>query len=397
MNEEMSTIPLSPMEYVFTGTGSHPIEFVFAYVDRIDTVRLRSSLEETLEHFPLLAGKIVRISDEAYGFRLDRCAPSFQTTHSSISFDDAENFYELLDPVASVEGEPLTRIKLTQTPKGSVLGVSISHALVDGFSYFHVLSSWSRIFKGSPIIAPIHNRELLIPEPSDHKEPVTPDDVLARSGLFWRDKRGKLERDRIHWERFFLSRRMLAELSRQSQTECNVRFSENDVIAAHLWKKYARQWSSGKGIPTAYLSCPVDIRRIPALLPKTYFGCAVCLVTTPMDYDELAASSLGKAALAIRSAVRSASSAYALGAMEVLQTLRRQEGLAILDRLHVMHPLDGLLVTNISRLPVADFDFGTGAPAGYRILTPAQRAAVILPAEDGVEIRVCHPYGGEPR
>jgi hypothetical protein len=54
------------------------------------------------------------------------------------------------------------------------------------------------------------------------------------------------------------------------------------------------------------------------------------------------------------------------------------------------------LVTNISRLPVVDLGFGAGAPTGYRILTPAQRAAVILPAAHGFEVRVCHPPGPVP-
>jgi shikimate O-hydroxycinnamoyltransferase len=391
----MSTIPLSSIDHVFTGIGSHPIEFVFSYADSIDPVRFRSSLEETLEHFPPLSSKIVRISDQAYGFRFDPRGLSFETTRSSASFDDSENFYEFLDPVETVEGAPLTRIRLTQTPRGSVLGVSISHALVDGFSYFLFLSSWSNLFNGNPVVTPTHKRELLIPETSDHREPITPDDVLAHAGFFLGEKRADLSRDQICWESFLLSRQMMRELLRQAQEESEVRFSHNDVIAAYLWKKYACEWSDSKGNPTS-VSLPVDIRRIPGAIPEVYFGCAVCLTTTSMDYEELAASSLGKAALTIRSAIRKVDQSYALGSLKILEALRRQKGLEIMEKIHVIQPLDGLLVTNISRLPAVDFDFGAGAPTGYRILTPAQRAAVILPAEDGVEIRVCHPPGWVP-
>jgi hypothetical protein len=48
-------------------------------------------------------------------------------------------------------------------------------------------------------------------------------------------------------------------------------------------------------------------------------------------------------------------------------------------------------VTNVSHLPMQRLDFGAGTPTGFRTLSSTQRAAAILPAEDGVEIRVFHP------
>ena len=54
-------------------------------------------------------------------------------------------------------------------------------------------------------------------------------------------------------------------------------------------------------------------------------------------------------------------------------------------------PESGLLVTNLSRLPVKDINFNAGPPVKYEILTPANRGAVVLPAHDAVEVRVCCP------
>ncbi len=387
----MKSIPLSSIDHIFTGAGSYPIEFVFSYAESIDPARLQESLEETLEHFPPLRSKLVRISDDAYGFRYDPDGLSCETTSSSSTFDDTSDFYQFLNPVDTVEGKSLTRIKLTQTPTGSVLGVSISHAVVDGFSYFYFLSSWSRIFNGNSVVEPSHQRELLIPEISARQNRVTPDDVLARSGAFWCDKRGEISRDQISWERFLLSREKMNQLLKQAQKENESRLSHNDVIVAYLWKKVAGQWNNVKDNPITHVSCPFDLRRLLPGFPKTYFGCAVCLATTSMSHEELASSSLGNVASTIRAAIDNVSESYALGSLEAFETLRRQEGLEIMEAVHVMHPLTGLIVTNISHLPVTDFDFGAGAPTGYQILTPSQRAAVILPAEDGVEIRVCHP------
>jgi hypothetical protein len=76
-----------------------------------------------------------------------------------------------------------------------------------------------------------------------------------------------------------------------------------------------------------------------------------------------------------------------------IDRLRRQEGLTVLERCHVVHPRCGILVTNLSRLPVREVEFDGGPPAAFDILTPAERCAVVLPADDGVDVRVCLPAG----
>ena len=142
----MKTIPLSPIDHVFTGANSYPIEFVFVFEKYIDSVLLKSSLDETLKHFTPLRSKLVKISDYSYGFQFCDDGYHFEETKSSDTFEDSNDLSCFVNSVQSIEGEPLTKIKLTETPKGSVLGVSISHALVDGFSYFHFLASWCCYF-----------------------------------------------------------------------------------------------------------------------------------------------------------------------------------------------------------------------------------------------------------
>ena len=64
----MNAIPLSPVDYIFTGDGAQPITFAFSYPNRLDHVRLRNSLNETLDYFPVLRGKLKRISENNYEF-----------------------------------------------------------------------------------------------------------------------------------------------------------------------------------------------------------------------------------------------------------------------------------------------------------------------------------------
>jgi hypothetical protein len=390
---EMSdaALPLSPTDHVFTGIGSYAIEFAFAYQDTIDPARLRRSLDRTLEDFWPLRSKLTRIAEHSYGFRSAGDGLVFQTSRSSDIFEDTDDVLHFVDPVYSVEGEPLTRIKLTQTPDGSVLGLSISHALVDGFSLFHFLTSWSRVFQGQRVLSPSCERELLTPETSDAQGLLTADDVFARCGLFWAGKRQPISREKLREERLLVSKEAMDELLAEAEEDCKAALFHNDVLTAYLWKRCIPQWDKGDGNPVTCMTCPVDFRRILRAVPRTYFGNALCFATASMDYESLASASLGELALLIRDAVSRVRQDYVSGSLQTLERLRRQRGLDVMEEIHVVPPQHGMLVTNISRLPMQSLDFGAGLPTAFRALSSTQRAAAILPAEDGVEIRVFHP------
>jgi hypothetical protein len=93
----------------------------------------------------------------------------------------------------------------------------------------------------------------------------------------------------------------------------------------------------------------------------------------------------------VRASVVAVDEARARQSLEVIDRLRRHEGLFALERLQVVHPRAGLLVTNLSRLPVRDVVFDAGPPAAFDMPAPVERCAVLLPAEDGLDVRVCPP------
>ncbi|MEJ2737540.1 MAG: hypothetical protein P8189_28955, partial [Anaerolineae bacterium] len=65
-----------------------------------------------------------------------------------------------------------------------------------------------------------------------------------------------------------------------------------------------------------------------------------------------------------------------------------QRGLTAMEEIHVRHPQHGMVVTNISRLPIQSLDFGAGIPIAFQALPSTDRGVAILPAEDGVDIRI---------
>ena len=95
---------------------------------------MKKSLIEALDVFPILRSQLKRKSDKDYEFALMEDGYTFDVVESDLPFEDSRKVADYITPVHSLEGHPLTKIQLTQTPNGSVLGASISHALVDGFS-----------------------------------------------------------------------------------------------------------------------------------------------------------------------------------------------------------------------------------------------------------------------
>ena len=55
------------------------------------------------------------------------------------------------------------------------------------------------------------------------------------------------------------------------------------------------------------------------------------------------------------------------------------------------HPESGIIITNISKLPVRDLDFGKGPPKEVLTYAEVTRSAAILPAPGGVEILAASP------
>ena len=384
----MPLIPLSPIDHVFTGRGAYPIEFVFAYEGTIDARRLEESLTKAIQAFPPVGSRFVRLGERSLAFEpcADGCA--FSVASSPSDWDATPRKDVFLDPVSGKEREPLGRVLLTRTPNGCVLGFSLSHAVADGYSYFHFLTSWARIFRGEPILPPTHDRAALAAGAMG----ATDEGSADAASLFRAGPRPEVDRAHLTIHRHVLSRAELVARHAEAQEGNPLRLSHNDTAAAWLWKTRLAEWSADDPSLETYVSCPVDFRR---LLPSTgpaYFGNAVTLAKASIPKGELGAASLGDLATRVRRAVDAVDAGAALRSLASLEALRRSEGLAAMEECHVVHPTQGLLLTNLSRLPVAEVAFDAGPPVAFEILTPGVRGAVALPTPDGgLDLRVFLP------
>src|SRR3972149_6461055 len=345
----MDFISLSPVDYIFTGAGSQPITFAFYYPAKQGQDKLKFSLNETLKHFSVLQSQLKRISDHEYVFDISGNEVIFKIKNSDYEFDKKDDIKKYITPVSSFEGEPLTRITLTHTPSGSVLGVSISHALVDGFSYFHFLSSWARISKGERFIPPHIIRNLFSGFFEKIDKKITLQDLLNNCGLFYGEKRKDIKIS-VN-DKFFISSETIKSISEDARQKNNFLLTENDIITGILWKKYLSEWTKNNLNPVTYLTFPFDFRRALPGFPKNYFGCAVCFGTSELNLDELSSLSVTEIAVQVKNSVGKIKRDYIKNSLNTLMNFRIQTDVKEFERIQLRHPANGIIVTNISRMP----------------------------------------------
>jgi len=393
----MYLTPLAPLDYVFTGNLPCPVSFAFAYSEQLDPKHMQESLDRLVSGMPLLGGRLRAQGASGYAYDSDRAEVVLEVVDAAISLGEPSDL-NAIRLVQSRDGEPLMTARLTQTPNGSILGVSMSHALVDGFSFFLTVSKWAACLRGDAVDHVPVSRLLQASEAqvASAAADLTPRTLLERTGLFWATRRPDTRRlpaqDRVR-----LSAEAVADIAAVAQADVDSKLSRNDVLTAWLWRMYGRRWWAGRGNPTVYMSCPVDVRRLFGEANASAFGCSIACATAQASFEELMTAPLGTIALKIK---RSVAAVFADGLerrVAPLEALRRRHGLQAMESVHFRHPEYGMLVTNMSRLPLAALDFGCGAPIDLKLFSGFDSMAAVLPAREGIALSVYRPAGHAAR
>ncbi|MEY4581810.1 MAG: hypothetical protein RL701_6513 [Pseudomonadota bacterium] len=393
----MQLMPLAPVDYVFTGHMSCPVTFAFEYSEILDAKRLQTSLDLLVGYIPWLGGRLSAHLDGSLAYELtDRPRVLIEVVNSQSSLNELADD-DAVRRVHAFDREPLVNARLTQTPRGSILAVSMSHALVDGFSFFLTMSKWAACMRGESVEAPPMERLLL---PLDAHVAAASRELSARSmleesGFFWGHPRPDV-RALPRQLRNPLRAEAIADLIAEAQRGVATKLSQNDVLSAWLWRTYGTKWWSGQGNPDVYLSCLVDMRRLLGEANASVFGCTISNATARATFDELVNAPLGELALRIRAAVAQVFAGGFEKRVASLEALRRDHGVQAMESVHIRHPQRGLLITNMSRLPLEQLDFGCGAPIDMKLYSEFDSMAALLPApgKDGVMVSIYQP---EPR
>lgn len=388
--EEPRMLTLSPIDHVFVGTGSYPITFLLHYPRGLDVAQLRPALQRALAvHWPLACSLAVT-DEQRYVLTPAAFGIEMEEAHISGEFSAADRgaYDRFIDGVRSRVGEALCRIRVTHCANGAVLAVSISHGLTDGFSYFSFLMNWALAAKGMAMAPVSHARELLA-APGEGAALDTKDDLEERIGWSWAEPRPDLALKDVEGAIIQYSQEEIAQLLEEAQS-VPVRLSVHDLLSADLWKKIVDGYYRAE--EEVSFSTPVDFRRLLPRVPKNYMGNAVMLAYTRLPTRTLLSMETNELAQRLRESVRVAGADRCEETLQTLEGLRKRRGLGALEEVFVTHPRRGFLLTNLSRMPVLQLDFGTGAPASVLPLSMAPGTASVLPAPNGgLEIHVTLP------
>lgn len=382
----LKEVPLSPVDHIFTGEGAYPIQLLFAFPGRVDKARLKDAFVKTLENFFPLSSELVE-KDNRYWLSYTKDHFQFETgiLEKPLDLDNPSAIPPLFLPVETFPGEVLTKVKCWWGPEHTYLAVSFAHCAVDGYSFFYFLAAWSAAFHGAPIPTADHDRTILIPQERSGK--VTPQSIWESFNMVWnKDPRPPIRSQKLCWKVLPYPRVRLAELKTEGRETATQTLTDNDYLVADLSRSILNE-----GDGPRYVGCAFDFRRVHPKLSKFYFGNAIRAAAFDTTAADLREKSLGAIAMKTRQAVSSITPEAVQRSLVELETLREQEGVQVFQRMTVADTHRGLLVTNLSRVPLDSIDFGTGRSFAIRSATPTPRAAIVLASGEGLAVVYNYP------
>ncbi|WP_224361036.1 acyltransferase [Hyalangium versicolor] len=376
--------PLSPIDHLFVG---HAFSAVLEYGEHLDAGRLEASLSTVLQGFTPLACHLVELPDARLGFAPSQVPSQWievrETPRAPGELSGPESLGEFVPRLATGLEQPLLGVRLTRMPSGSILSVTVSHAVTDGHGFFTFLRAWSRATLGRTADAPTWDRSVLAAGLQSRETAIKPEDVWRRTGFTWSPGTRAVESPQ---PATFGVRRVPPALEPSSGGPT---LFENDLLCAWLLKTYAHVLAGPEGLA---LSVPIDYRRSYGGLPQSYFGNAVRAAPLWLDRELLERESIPELAARVQESVRAVlDERGARDSLECLEQLRREQGPRVFEDVHLADPRNGFLVTNVSRLPFGMLDFGRGPP--LRTLLPAveSRTAAIQQTDEGSEVSLILP------
>lgn len=361
---------------------------VLHFPERLEAARLAASLEEVLQAVPLLAGGLVEREDGRYGAGpLGRAVERLEVRELPAlpeGLDEPQALREWVPRLSTGPGQPLLAARLTLAPRASILAVTVSHAVMDGFGLFLVMRAWARAAAGKPLEALPTDRRLLAIEVPASAKPLTPEDVWRRTGFTWLP--GHRRTLDASLPTAFGTRLVPPDARALAGGEL---LSDNDVLCAWLIKTHAAALAGPQGLAVAI---PIEYRQSHGGLPRNYLGNAVRAAPLSLPREVLERESIPELAARVQQATRSGLGGQAArDSLACLEQLLREQGPQVLRELHLADPRQGFLVTNISHLPFGVLEFGHGPASWARLPALEERTAAIQQAEEELEVSLLLP------
>ncbi|GFY94848.1 hypothetical protein Acr_10g0002330 [Actinidia rufa] len=220
---------------------------------------------------------------------------------------------------------PLLLVQVTKFRCGGIcIGVAISHAIVDGTSSSHFMSSWANIARGEPLdVLPFLNRTTLLardPPPTRrfNNDRFDPPPLLIGRADNTEERNKGTTVAMLHLSKTQLHK--LRDMANVSKPNNKPNYSRFEAVAGHLWRCMcnARDHKSDQ-ITKLYLQVEFRNRMRPPL-PEGYFGNAFLRITVTSRAGELTTKPLGYTAGKIREVLAMVTDEYIRSSIYMVKT-----------------------------------------------------------------------------
>ena len=374
----VKSLYISQVDTVFAN-GAYPIQFLLYYKSRLNTKHIRLALKKLAADFWPAFGEY---RTGAIRFNSYSEIDHFEESSSGQEFDPGDSsavIHRVYYQSIPADMNTLFFLKVIQYENGTVLLPNMSHLAGDGYSYFFLLSVLAALsrsagipFKGMMIrrmFKPHHNRTELKDFRFNLDLPSRP---ANNGGLT------------IEFEE--VPRNHVRELIKNISSDFNRQVTPNDILSAITCKKLIALQTNHFS-HDFQLTIPIDVRSLVAEYGAKFFGNGIMFGKINFEADLIRKLPVQELAIKIREGMPAVSRTSFMNFLEQLETIIAQQ------RLHDLKPFDpkrGVLVTNLSKLPVKKLNFGTGNPDYIFPLTIAKNSTAIIGDKDKFILRIAY-------
>lgn len=361
----------------FFANGSYPIEFLFYFPYKINSNRLRRALKKVSAHFWLAFGSYADgvIAEKSY--LENEC---FEETIVDELFDPNAEHEVLYNDYRTMLPESIPRLfflKVIHYKNGTVLIPKMNHLVGDGYSYFYLLSVLAAVTKrgGIPlaptIISAISRPKISSTLHTSFHFTATPPEAISLES-------------KVQVEYLELGVTETQNQAKSVSESSGLRISTNDILSAKV-VKFILEKREKKQLENFRLVIPVDVRRGVAELGQRFFGNGLIIYSVPFKPKVVAKSSIEELAITIRKSFPAVNrQKYENYLKKVASWIEAGQ----LDQLRPYDPDNECLVTNLTRMPIARLDFGSGPPTSVEPLTRGRSGAAILVQDEKFVLRL---------
>ncbi|PIN05156.1 Shikimate O-hydroxycinnamoyltransferase [Handroanthus impetiginosus] len=336
--------------------------------------KLKDGLELVLEEFYQLAGKLekdedgvfkVVYDDDMEGVEVVAAAAEEVEVAELTAEEGTGKFKEFLpyNGVLNLEGlqRPLLAVQLTKLKDGLAMGCAFNHAILDGTSTWHFMTSWASICSGATSISvsPFLERtkarntrvKLDLSQPSDapeHANSASNGDAAPKSIL--REKVFKFSESAVDK----IKSKVNAGVDPSKKP-----FSTFQSLSAHVWQAVTRARELSPEDYTVFTVFADCRKRVDPPMPESYFGNLIQAIFTVTAVGLILSNPIEFGADLIRTAIESHN------AEAINKRNEEWENKPVIFQ-YKDAGVNCVAVGSSPRFKVYDVDFGWGSPESVR-------------------------------